>query len=84
MDILPHKDEPFCYDVPSESHPTYPHRVDLLALGGIGQCSCETWKFRAWPKIKGGGRAYCRHVTAARNYLIDQILEDQSKKHDRS
>ena len=65
--------EPMCYRVESWSRPQQPHRVELLANAGFGQCSCTHWATKKWPTIRDKACTYigtkltdCRHVEAAR------------------
>ena len=65
------------YSVSSASNPD-PNLVDLEAHGGVGECSCEDWKFRCYPNIrksqiletelfvfKGPARTICKHGAVA-------------------
>lgn len=64
------------YRVESWSAENRPHVVDLLAHGGLGECSCTDWQTRRWPLIRDGETAgtRCRHVTAARDFFLSQLL----------
>jgi hypothetical protein len=80
--------EPFCFRVESWSDGREPHRVELLAHQGRGECSCERWGFKAWPALKAGASWYdphgfCRHVLAARQFFLCRLLthmSDDSRK----
>lgn len=76
--------EPFCFEVESWSKPEQPHRVELVALNGFGQCSCMAWFCNKWPVIRddvsnhlirGTKRTECRHVEAARVYKWNQEMK---------
>lgn len=62
------------YRVHSEAKPQNVYLVDLLANDGRGECSCRDWICRAWPIIREGGKASCKHVTAARTAFLDGLL----------
>ena len=70
--------ERMVYSVESDTGP-HPYRVDLLANGGIGQCSCRDWETRRSPAIRAGATigtpaSMCKHVLRARNYFLDGLL----------
>jgi len=70
--------ERMVYSVESDYIP-HPYRVDLLANGGIGQCSCRDWETRRSPAIRAGATigtpvSMCKHVLKARNYFLDGLL----------
>jgi len=70
--------ERMVYSVESDYSP-HPYRVDLLANGGIGQCSCRDWETRRSPAIRAGATigtpaSMCKHVLRARNYFLDGLL----------
>ena len=70
--------ERMVYSVESDTAP-HPYRVDLLANGGIGQCSCRDWETRRSPAIRAGAAigtpaSMCKHVLRARNYFLDGLL----------
>jgi hypothetical protein len=75
--------EPWCFHVESWSRPQQPHRVELLAQDGFGECSCTSWGTRKWPairdktvKVRGTKATECRHVEAARVYKWNQQMRD--------
>jgi hypothetical protein len=72
------------FHVESWTRPTRPHLVDLLAHGGIGECSCADWQSRRWPLIRDGlpGQNRCRHVNAARAHFLDNLLLAMAATHD--
>ena len=70
--------ERMVYSVESDTG-SHPYRVDLLANGGIGQCSCRDWETRRSPAIRmgvaiGTPASMCKHVLRARNYFLDGLL----------
>lgn len=71
------------FDVESWTAPQKPHRVDLLAHGGIGECSCTDWSTRRWPAIRDKKTTglHCRHVTAARLYFLNKLLRHMAQDH---
>lgn len=77
--------ERMVYEVLSESRPGRTYRVDLLANGGAGQCSCKDWATRRWPAIKAGKQAgtratLCRHGIKARRYFLNGLLARMAKE----
>lgn len=66
------------YLVQSESNPRSVHVVDLLEHEGRGACSCKDWQTRRWPVIRDGGSAACKHVNAAREYFLTNLLRDMA------
>lgn len=82
--------------VESWTNPDQPHRVDLLAHGGHGSCSCTDWstRCRANQKASPGEwvdygtaknpdpkRTVCRHGTVARKYFLREVLMGLAKQH---
>ena len=45
------------YRAESQSKPDLPHTVDIFALGGNGECSCEDFQMRCLPNME-------RHLAA--------------------
>lgn len=86
VNVRPIPGEAMCYFVESWSSPNRPHRVELRAYGGMGECSCKDWQTRRGPLIKKMNAAHttkpgalgtlCRHTSAARWHLINSILAD--------
>lgn len=69
----------------SWSRPHHPHRVDLYARGGFGECSCENSQIAVWVFIKAGGdwkdkRSRCRHTAAARLYEDERRYKAEASK----
>ena len=54
--------------------------VDLAEHEGNGSCSCSHFKFRLEPKVKVGveRRMRCKHIMAARDYLVSALIERMS------
>jgi hypothetical protein len=78
---IPH--EKFRYLCESWEKPDQPHTVDLLAYGGNGECDCISFCAEKRSGIKAGitlftSQSMCRHIIAARDYLLNEILKDQS------
>lgn len=73
--------EPMRFTVESWAKAREPHLVDLLAHGGLGECSCMDWQIRRWPAIRDGGivDTRCRHVIAARSYFLDGLLAEMAR-----
>jgi hypothetical protein len=81
--VSPIPNEPFRFLVESWEIPDQPHVVDLLAYGGNSQCSCKSFAIDKTDAIKRGRPLFteetiCCHGWAARDYLINEILKDQS------
>jgi hypothetical protein len=74
--------EPFRFWVFSRSRPKRPHFVDLLANGGAGECTCEDWICRRWPRIRSQERTalYCRHVLCARDHVVTAALRECARR----
>ncbi len=73
------------YLCPSASNPTRSHRVDLLGMGGAGECSCKDWATRRGPAIKAGmppgtRATLCRHVLAVRRHFLNGLLAEMSRQ----
>lgn len=62
------------FHVRSETRRGKVYKVDLLAHDGRSECICKDWQCRCWPIVKEGGRAACKHVRAARDYFLDDLL----------
>ena len=82
-------DERFVYDVPSSQNPRICYRVDLTAENGYSKCACVDWATRRWPNIKAGApigtrETMCRHVIAARNKFLNDLLVRLAKKEDQT
>lgn len=80
---------PFCYHVESWSTPGTAHLVKIIANRGVGECTCERWRFTCWPNMKANGfkavpyktrgpngqdlDTLCRHVEVARFFEMNAI-----------
>ena len=76
------------FRVESRGSPEFPHTVDLLAHGGLGECSCRDWEIVCFPNYRQGGRRIgagprksrdpqrtrCCHVEAARELFLNELL----------
>ena len=65
------------------------YTVDLLCYRGNGRCDCPHFAVRIEKCIKGarenrtfkpGPEYRCPHITAAREHLLDQFLNELSKQ----
>ncbi len=70
---------------PSASNPGKSYRVDLLAMGGYGECQCVDWATRRGPAIKAGmppgtRATLCRHGIATRRLFLNQLLAEMSRQ----
>lgn len=86
MKVTPH-DHVLRFRVVSETRGEIEHVVDLGEFNGFGECSCEDYQFRILPAIKESGTSgltRCKHLTAARLHLADEvigrILENATRK----
>lgn len=75
--------ERMCYNVPSSSNPKRTYRVDLIAQGGFGECTCKDWATRRGPAIKAGEppgtrATMCRHVILARRFFLNSLLAEMA------
>lgn len=71
-----------CYWVHSEAKPRNVYRVDLLAHGGFGECTCPWFRTRIWPALRDGEMTVDtsfphpdKHVRAARNHFLLHLLK---------
>lgn len=71
--------ERMTFFVHSERNPRSGYRIDLLAHGGIGECSCKDWHTRRWPVIRDGGEATCKHVDECRRVFLRDLLSHMAK-----
>jgi hypothetical protein len=82
--------------VQSESSPTRPHVVDLLAHGGQGECSCVDFSTRCRPNQRAKPGAFipygsagrpnpdrhcCKHIHVARTYFLREVLQGLARQH---
>ena len=77
MIALPH-DHVLRYRFESETRADVAHVVDLGEFGGFGECSCEDFIYRLRPLLVKGqreGLRRCKHLEAAREALLDQVIE---------
>lgn len=78
MTIHPH-DNVLRFRFTSDSRPDVAHVVDLGEFEGFGECSCEDFQFRILPRLirdatDTAGLKRCKHITAAREHLTDQLI----------
>lgn len=62
------------------------YRVDLLAHGGKGQCSCRDWETRRSPAIRAGQQGpatRCKHVNRVREFFLNSLLEKMAQQETR-
>lgn len=84
MKVIPINGEPFTFEVESRTS-SIPHKVDLLARKGFGECSCKWSQTGVAKVIKEGGKwsdpkTSCAHVKAARLYLEFHMYTDLAKR----
>lgn len=78
--------ERMVYSVWSDSNSKAPpYRVDLLANGGAGECSCKDWRTRRWSAIKAGfphgtRATLCRHGIKARRHFLNALLKRMAQE----
>lgn len=77
--------ERMCYKLQSATNPKKPaYRVDLIANGGAGECSCKDWSTRRGPAIRAGEpvgtrRTLCKHAILARRHFLNGLLAELAK-----
>lgn len=73
------EDGRYSYQVRSEVRSNKFYRVDLVANGGFGECSCTDWATRRLPAIKlgeeMGDATLCKHVAKARTHFLNHLLQ---------
>ena len=75
MSIFPH-DHVLRFRFESEKRPEIAHVVDLAGHDGFGECSCEDFCYRVRPALlKRQPTTRCKHILAAREYLVNQVIE---------
>ena len=75
MKIYPH-DHILRFRFESETRPDIGHVVDLGAYDGFGECSCEDFCYRVRPALmRREATTRCKHLVAAREYLVNQVIE---------
>lgn len=53
------------------------HMVDLTEYQPLGRCSCADWQCRRFPEWKKTLKPVrCRHLTAAREALLNRIIRE--------
>lgn len=67
------------YRFDSEARPDIAHVVDLGAFEGFGECSCEDFQYRVLPVLVRYPTGEpmpkrCKHLIAAREALLDQVI----------
>jgi hypothetical protein len=53
------------------------YMVDLLAYNGHGQCACPQWVYRIGPAREKGEQPpvrWCKHIAAAREVMLDDVI----------
>ncbi len=89
--VIASKDERMVFSVASGNRktPGKRYRVDLLANGGWGMCSCANWSIAAWPAIRDRRgpiltrQTTCKHVRAALYTFVADLLPKMSAKENR-
>ncbi len=76
--VTPIHGEPLRFHVSSASS-RREHLVDLEERGFTGRCTCDNYEMRLWPSARKGliepKLARCKHIRAAREHLLDKLLE---------
>lgn len=77
--------EKLVWTVASDSRPNLRYRVDLLANGGLGECSCKDWATRRGPSGRAGGApgtraVLCRHLIKVRRFFLNEVLRELAAK----
>ena len=68
------------YDCPTRffvtsSKPDIENLVDLLALRGNGECSCEDFKMVKLINYRNkSGPTQCNHIKACRDHFLDEVI----------
>ena len=71
--------ERYVYDVPSDTNPRQSYRVDLVANGGGGRCSCADFAARRQPELDLGAEILtrattCKHTRKAFDHFARQMM----------
>ena len=72
--------ERYVYEVPSDTNPRHPpYRVDLVANGGGGRCSCADFAARRQPELDLGAEILtrattCKHTRKAFDHFARQMM----------
>lgn len=79
--------ERYVYQVPSERNPRVRYRVDIVANGGAGRCSCTDFGCRRQPNIDAGvpmhtADTVCKHLRAVHRYFLREILTELARIED--
>lgn len=77
-------DNPLRWLVRSSTKETEFHMVDLAEADGRGTCTCEDYTFRISPyieqgRIPPGGRVRCRHISIARDRLVQVVINKMER-----
>jgi hypothetical protein len=83
-DPVPDGTAHFVWNVPSDRNPARTYRVDLLSMGGAGECSCTDWATRRGPAIKAGMKpgtreTCCKHVVKVRAFFLQNLLTELAR-----
>lgn len=68
------------YDCPTRffvtsSKPDVENLVDILALKGNGECSCEDFRMVKLMNIRNNnGPTQCKHIKAVREHFLNQVI----------
>ena len=52
--------------------------VDISLHDGVGECDCPWWRCRIGPKTVRATR--CKHIVAAREFCLNEILANHQKE----
>ncbi len=79
--------ERFVYNVASDTRKGLTYRVDLLANGGAGCCSCRDFAIRRQPAIDAGEEiltraTQCKHCRKVLGLFVRQLMRELAKQED--
>lgn len=71
--------ERYVYEVPSDNNPRQSYRVDLVANGGGGRCSCADFAARRQPELDLGAEILtrattCKHTRKAFDHFAREMM----------
>ncbi len=79
----------FVYRVASNTKAGRYYLIDLVANGGLGECSCKDWQTRRGPAGRAGGSpgtraVLCRHLITCRRHFLNQLFSELARYEDQS
>lgn len=89
MPRITESNERMVYQAVSESNPSKVYRIDLLANGGAGRCSCTDFGTRRQPALDKGMQWHtreteCKHLREAIRLFNVALFRRMSNDEDRS